>query len=263
MRNQRLADLLRAVGVTSTSLAAVVGVTPKTVGRWLADDGCVPRADTRSAVAERLGCKASDLWLADVPAGASDELVTCYPARSAVPASAVGEMLRGATERLDVLAYAAGYLWETVDQVMELLVDRAAAGVKVRLLLADPDGEAVALRAAEEGCGELLRARVRMSWLALRDLNGVPGIELLMHDTTLYASIVHADAQLLVNTHVFGAPGSAAPVLALRGEPAGRIAATYLASLEKVANLSSHYRADSRRAASQPRALRPVGLSLA
>lgn len=81
MRNQRLADLLRGAGVTATSLAAVAGVTPKTVGRWLADDGCVSRADTRSAVAERLGCQSSDLWSTGAPAGASDELVTLLPGK--------------------------------------------------------------------------------------------------------------------------------------------------------------------------------------
>ncbi len=48
-------------GETAESLAAKVGVDPKTAGRWLADDR-VPHPRTRIAVATVLGCEAKKLW---------------------------------------------------------------------------------------------------------------------------------------------------------------------------------------------------------
>lgn len=100
------------------------------------------------------------------------------------------------------------------------------AGVRIRIMLADPDGAAVAVRAAEEGVGDLLQARVRSSWLVARKLRAVPGVQLLSHDTTLCASILRADDDLLVNTHAFGLPAAAAPVLSVNRRSATRVAET-------------------------------------
>ena len=171
--------------------------------------------------------------------------------------------MAAATTRIDILAISAAYLWETVDGLLPTLAARAARGVAVRILLADPDGEAVAVRGAEEGMGELIRARAQIAWALLRPLAGVPGIEMCMHDTTLYAAVLRADDNLLVNPHVFGLPASVAPVMHLRRREGGRVAQTYLTSLERVADLATGIdtATGQPRRLSRPRVLRPVSQS--
>jgi hypothetical protein len=268
MRNYPLVCALRAHELTATDLAAALQVAPKTVQRWIADQTCIPRAATRSRVAEHLGVPGAQLWRtsgADRQAHSHNELVALYPARSAVPAALIGELMAGATDRIDILALSANYLRETVDGLIPALIAGAAAGVAVRILLADPEGDAVSVRGVEEGLGELVRARAQLAWAAVSPLADVPGIELGMHDTTLYATVLRADDDLLVNVHVFGVPASSAPVMHVRRQQGGRLSETYLSSVDRVADLSRPYgfgtaAARSRRI-SRPRVLRPVGQS--
>jgi hypothetical protein len=267
MRNDALAAAIRATDLTAETLARAAAVAPKTVRRWLADDTVVPHPETRARVEKLLAVSAGQLW----PNGTVDdaqsqpELVTLYPARSAVPSALIGTLMAEATTRIDILAISAAYLWETVDGLLPTLAARAAAGVAVRILLADPDGEAVAVRGEEDGMGELVRARAQIAWALLRPLAGVPGIEMCMHDTTLYAAVLRADDNLLVNPHVFGLPASVAPVMHLRGRERGRVAQTYLMSLERVADLARTTGIDTAtgqpRRLSRPRVLRPVSQS--
>jgi hypothetical protein len=63
---------------------------------------------------------------------------------------------------------------------------------------------------------------------------GVPGVELRLHDTTLYASIYRSDETLLANVHAFGAPAAQNPVLHLRRVPGGRVVDHYLTSFDRV-----------------------------
>lgn len=267
MRNDALAAALRATELTAETLAKSAAVAPKTVRRWLADDTVVPHPETRARVENLLAVSAGQLW----PIGTVDdaqsqpELVTLYPARSAVPSAFIGSLMAEATTRIDILAISAAYLWETVDGLLPTQAARAAAGVAVRILLADPDGEAVAVRGAEDGMGELIRARAQIAWALLRPLAGVPGIEMCMHDTTLYAAVLRVDDNILVNPHVFGLPASVAPVMHLRRREGGRVAQTYLTSLERVADLARTTGIDTAtgqpRRLSRPRVLRPVSQS--
>jgi hypothetical protein len=57
----------------------------------------------------------------------------------------------------------------------------------------------------------------------LRGAVGAPGVELRFHATTLYNSIYGFDDDILVNTHVYGAPAAHSPVLHLRRLPGGRL----------------------------------------
>ena len=60
------------------------------------------------------------------------------------------------------------------------------------------------------------------------------GAEIRLHRTVLYNSIYRADDQLLVNTHVCGAPAHNAAVLHLSRVAGGEVVTTYLASFDKV-----------------------------
>jgi transcriptional regulator with XRE-family HTH domain len=262
--NDRLAATLHATALTVEALADAVPVTPKTVRRWLADDTVVPHPETRTRVANLLGVPIEEIWRRGADeSGSRAELATLYPARSAVPPSLIGSLMAGATSRIDILAFSVLYLWETVDGLLTTLTDRAITGVAVRILLADPNGDAVAARGGEQGLGELARARVQIAWSLLRPLVGVPGIEMGMHDSALHATLLRADDDLLVNQHVFGLPAADAPVMHLRRQEGGRLVDTYLNSLERVAGLAriagiEPIPTGQSRRISRPRALRPV-----
>jgi phosphatidylserine/phosphatidylglycerophosphate/cardiolipin synthase-like enzyme len=64
-----------------------------------------------------------------------------------------------AEQEIGILVYAALFLAEDVEMV-RILIERARAGVAVRLLLGDPDSPRMAERAAEEGVGPAVAARV-------------------------------------------------------------------------------------------------------
>ncbi len=261
MRNHRLEEALRARGVTAAALAAAVDVTPKTISRWLADDSCIPHAETRAAVATHLDRPAADLWAAgagELPTG--DELLGLYPSRASVPAPLIAELLGSAQSQIDIVAISALSVWESVDGLVDLLRAQAAAGVRIRIVLADPEGDSLSDRGAEESIGELIRARAQLAWAAVRVLRDVPGVTLAMHDAHLPAAIIRADDDLLVNLHILGIADAAAPVLHLRRQPTGRTAGAYLESLDLVANLARPLAAPASRPrrVSRPRTLRPV-----
>lgn len=67
---------------------------------------------------------------------------------------------------------------------------------------------------------------------------GTPGIEFRFHGTTLYNSIFRFDDEMIVNNHVYGAPGAHAPAMHLRKLGAGTLFATYAASFTEVWSLS-------------------------
>jgi phosphatidylserine/phosphatidylglycerophosphate/cardiolipin synthase-like enzyme len=65
------------------------------------------------------------------------------------------------SEKIDILSYSALFLAE--DQaILHILTERAKTGVKVRILIGDPEAPEVATRGADEGIGaEVMAARVK------------------------------------------------------------------------------------------------------
>ena len=59
--NHALRAALDSAGLTTETLAAHVGVDPKTSARWL-NEGRIPHARTRQAAADALGRAISDIW---------------------------------------------------------------------------------------------------------------------------------------------------------------------------------------------------------
>ena len=116
----------------------------------------------------------------------------------------------------------------------KVLAERARAGVRVRMLLGDPDSEPVAERGADEGVDDAMAAKIRNALVLYRALRGTEGVEFRFHRTILYNSIFVSDDQLLVNTHVYGLTAALAPVWHLRKVAGGEIAKTYLDSFERV-----------------------------
>jgi hypothetical protein len=232
--NHPLARALRGAGVDTVDVAARLGVDPKTVQRWIG--GRVPYPRHRDALAELTGWSLRDLWpnlpRPAEPVTLTDEVRVVYPHRSGVPSDAWARLLGRAEREVGILAYSALFLAEDV-AVLAALREKARTGVRIRIALGDPSGVHVSDRGQDERIGEGMSARIRTALVGFRPLVEV-GAQLRLHDTVLYNSICRADDELLVNTHVYGRPGAHAPVLHLKSAGLDGMAATYLASFERV-----------------------------
>ena len=238
MANERLRSSIAAAGFTYATLAEKIGVDQKTIERWVMT-GRKPHTTNRQDTATALGCDEAYLWpevLTDArtQAASEAELVRLYPTRGAVPVALWHSLIETATESIDLLAFAALQLFDTNPDLGRTLAMRAGNGVRVRVLLGDPDGAAVALRGEEEGIYGGLAERVRITLSHLRDLEGVTGAEIRLHDAALYTTILRCDTKMLANTHVYGSPAAANPVLHLQRVAGGRMFDTYQTSFERV-----------------------------
>ena len=246
MPNERLRAALLERGVTPGALAERLGVDEKTVERWITQ-GRTPYRRHRYAVAARLELDETYLWpdalsREQVASASESEIVTIYPHRWAVPRDAWGRLFATAEREIGVLVYSGLFLAED-SGVVQRFADKARAGVRVRILLGDPDSGQVTDRGADEGIDEAMAAKVRNVLVLYRPLYDVEGVEIRLHRTVLYNSIYRADDQLLVNTHVYGVAASNAPVLHLRKVAGGDMVHTYLDSFERVWDAAAPLRA--------------------
>jgi hypothetical protein len=233
-RNRRLHDAIRQSGRRIEDIAGEVDADPKTVQRWIGT-GRLPCPQARRKLAELLGIPAAVLW--PEAAGAADgtpELVGLYTTRRELSPATIGSLLDAASDHVDVLAYAALWLWDTVPGFAERLADKIAAGTAVRICLGDPDSAAVRLRGEEEGVAEGMANRCRLAATHASVIQGAHPDGVRITRATLYASIFRFDDDVLVNTHLWGSPAAESPVLHLRHETNRGIAAAALRCFERV-----------------------------
>ncbi len=236
MPNERLRAALLERGITPAALGEALGVDHKTVERWIG--GRVPYRKTRYAVASRLGVDEVYLWPDALPrelvgAASESELLAVYPHRADVPRDAWGRLFAAAERDIGVLVYSGLFLAED-PAAQRILAEKAAAGVRVRVLLGDPASPQVAERGADEGVDDVMAAKIRNALVLYRSLRAGGAAEFRFHQTILYNSIYRADDQLLVNTHIYGVMANNAPVFHLRKIPGGEMANTYMESFERV-----------------------------
>jgi hypothetical protein len=227
MTNDRLRSALASAGMTSTELGARIEVDAKTVDRWIAH-GRVPHRSNRQRVASALAQDESYLWPdafgeSYTSAASRAEVITVYPNRGSIPNSLWHSLFDNVTESIDVLAFAASFLHDTLADVDEMLIAKARAGVRVRLVFGDPNSEAVRIRGVEEGIGESLAERCRLTWKYLEPVLAEPEVSVRAHATTLYCSMFRFDNDLLANHHLLGAPANHSPVLHMRRLVGGRL----------------------------------------
>src|SRR6266568_3443827 len=242
MPNERLRAALLERGMTPAALANAVHVDPKTVERWITA-GREPYRKHRYAVAALLGVDESFLWpealsREQVAAASEGEILTIYPHRWAVPRDAWRRLFESAEREIGVLVYSGLFLADDAG-MLRLFAQKAGNGARVRILLGDPDSFGVQQRGADEGIDDAMAARSRNAIVLYRPLHGMEGVEIRLHRTPLYNSIYRADEQLLVNTHIFGTPAAAAPVLHLRRVAGGDVVTTYLISFDRVWDIAS------------------------
>lgn len=235
--NERLRGALASAQLRTADLAEHVQVDPKTVERWITK-GRLPHRTHRLAVARLLEVDEAYVWpevlTQQVTQSASvAELLQIHPSRASIPHDVWQQLIRGAREALDVLVYSGTFLFEEHD-ICHALRQTAAEGVRCRVLIGDETSEAVRLRAFEEGTSGSLEGRVQLHRRSLRQVTGVPGIEVRTHGTTLYNSLYRFDEDLMVNGHAYGEPASHSPIMHLRRVPGGRMWDHYMRSFEEV-----------------------------
>lgn len=239
--NERLRAAMLRVGLTVAELADAVSVDPKTCERWVTKGRTPHRVNARRA-AIALREDMSYLWPTAGQGrqrrGMHPDLVAVYASRADTPLEMWRALFEQTEHEISVLVYAAVFLHEWWPDFSRLLQARAGAGCRVRILLGDPAGAAVARRGAEEKYGHGIESRCRQALLHYAPLIGVPGIGIRLHDTTLYNSLYAGDDRMIVNLHRFGINAYAAPVLDLRRSVPGGLFDGYAESFEDVWQLS-------------------------
>jgi transcriptional regulator with XRE-family HTH domain len=234
--NDRLREAITASDLSEPEIATRLGVDPKTVERWMA--GRTPYPRYRRPLAKILDVDEKVIWPQPkqkmrFPSGERPKIQAAYAHRWAVPRGVWIRHFASAEKEIGILAYAALFIAED-DGVLRVLNDRARAGVRIRILLGDPESSQVAERGDGEGIGDAISAKAQNALILYRTLTEVEGIEIRLHRTTLYSSIYRADDDVLVNAHAYGVPASHAPVIQVRHSVTGDMAETYLESFDRV-----------------------------
>jgi transcriptional regulator with XRE-family HTH domain len=219
------------------AVARVVGVDPRTVQRWL--NGRAPHARHRWAVAKLLGDDESWLWPAvrrELAPGAeaTAEVVAAYAHRADNPIGTWATLIDSARKRIDLLGYAHLFLPEQHIDLGSRIEKACAAGCRVRIMFADPDGPGVRDRDSLERLSGTLPARIRMSMAYFDELREVDGVQIHLHDVHLYHAIYRFDDEMIVTPHLMGAHGPQHPALHLRRLGPDGIFASFADQLERV-----------------------------
>jgi hypothetical protein len=181
------------------------------------------------------------------------EVVAFYPHRADTPKHLWLDLVASARQEIDLFANASLFLPEDNPEAITILRHKALNGVRVRILMGDPDSPAAELRGREERLFEALAGRIRMALAYYRPLADVPGVEFRQHQTALYNSIFRYDDQMLVNQHIYGTYGYLAPILHLRRVPNCDLFDTYLRSFELIWSDESYPYATASHPTSAPR----------
>src|ERR1700722_14390483 len=185
MANERLRATLLERGLTPAALGEDIGVDHKTVERWVS--GRTPYRKERYAVAARLAVGEAYLWpdalsRDQVAAASEGEVLAIYPHRSDVPREVWKQLFSSSKREIGVLVYSGLALAEDVG-LQNILAAKARSGVRVRILLGDPDCAQVAERGTDEGID--MGARIRNVLVLVRELRAVDGAEFRLHRTVL------------------------------------------------------------------------------
>src|SRR3569833_2761585 len=161
--NERLRYAIDASAHDETSIAKRLGVDPKTVDRWIAGRAPYPRY--RRSLAALLDTEENELWprierrLKSSPQDKA-KIQAVYAHRWAVPREVWLHHFGTAEHQIDILAYAALFLAED-HGILRILTEKARSGVRVRVLLGQPDSPHVTERGADEGIDNAIPAKIR------------------------------------------------------------------------------------------------------
>ncbi|MGW4769810.1 DUF5919 domain-containing protein [Nocardia sp. NPDC004278] len=238
MPNDRLRDALLRSGLTPECAAQSLGVSTKTVERWVRN-GRIPYPRHRYELATLVKESEQFLWPdAMTPERAAEvatsEVVAIYPHRHEIPRALWLKLFDSTENKLDILVYAGMFLTDDT-ALLKKLQKKAHGGAAIRILLGDPESREVVRRTAEEQIGKgAIAAKIRNVLAFFRPVIGESGIEFRLHKTNLYNSIYRFDDEMIVNMHVYRRMAPQAPAMHLRQLSGGSLFAVYAESFEEV-----------------------------
>jgi len=216
--NESLRAAMAAKGIEIEVLVRGVGVDPKTVQRWLG--GRVPHPRHRWTICDILSQSEQELW-PGVGLGASgaphtSEIVAAFAHCADAPSQLWTGMLERVRTNVDLLGYAMLFFPEQHPGLTNMFKDKCAAGLRVRIALADPDGPEVTARDGLEVLGGTLPGRILSTVRHLEPLFTTSGVEIRYHSVPLYNALYRFDDQMLVTPYLYKLHGYQHPLLHLR-----------------------------------------------
>lgn len=230
--NETLCRALHAARLSEEDVAARLEVDPKTVRRWM--EGRLPYLRHRWALAAMLGVNETDLWpqLRAAPSR-PEEVRAIYPHRDAIPREVWLQLFGSAKREIGILDCSRLFLAAGPD-ILAVLDERAKAGVRVRVCLADPDAPEAGHEEGKSGKGGYVATHTRAVQAVCAPLRQNGMVEIRVHHAVLYNSVYRADDQFMVSQHAYGIPSGKTPVLYLQGTVKGGMADTYRESFERI-----------------------------
>src|SRR5690349_18981872 len=112
--NETLRRALFRAGLDEPTVAARLGVDPKTVRRWI--EGRLPYPRLRWQLANLLSVDEADLWpevfAEQAVLARRPEIIAIYPHRWSVPRATWHQLFSSATEEISILAYSSLFIAE-------------------------------------------------------------------------------------------------------------------------------------------------------
>jgi transcriptional regulator with XRE-family HTH domain len=223
--NTALRSAMESAGLSPRKLALKVGVSGKTVERWINDAELIPHPRNREDACKALGVDEEMIWpkvvKERIKTGGDREIVHSYPYRSACPSTVWAELTENSTEELFFSGYTNYFLWTTVPDFSGLLRKKAQKGCRIRFLTGDPNGEVTRQRETIEDVALTVSTRIRMTLENLKKLEGVEGIESRFSSAQdavnhVSLSVFRFDSEALVTPHLARLVGHDSPLLHLR-----------------------------------------------
>lgn len=211
-------------------LAGRIGVSVKTIQRWLEDPELTPHARNRTDACRALGVDEEMLWPQSIKdrikTGSDREIIHSYPYRSACPSTVWADLVAGAEADIFLAGYTNYFFWTQIPQFANVLRQKAGQGCRVRFLLGDPEGETTRQREAIEDATLSVSARVRITLGELGRIGPIEGIETRFsadEDAVNHVSlsVFRFDHEALVTPHLARLVGHDSPLLHLRRQGDG------------------------------------------
>jgi hypothetical protein len=200
-------------------------VDPKTVSRWIAEDGRTPQPRHRWQLSDLLGVEEHVLWpqlaRGALKTGYDREILAVYPSHSAVPASVWQRLVGDATKEITLCGTSYDWLWNHVPDLTRILGEKAAAGCKVRAVIGDPEHPAIQADEEATGVPVTLSTRIEQTRHLLAPLRDV--VEVRRTAMGFGRAVARGDDQAAMHVWLYGKMGADFPVFHLRRRQDGGI----------------------------------------
>ncbi|MDO0938720.1 XRE family transcriptional regulator [Streptomyces sp. DG2A-72] len=151
-----------------------------------------------------------------IKTGNDREIIHSYPYRSACPSTVWADLISGATDELFFAGFTNYFLWTQVPAFADTVRRKTEAGVRVRFLLGDPEGEVTRQREVIEDAILTVSTRIRITLGELAKLGPLDGLEARYSASGdavnhVSLSVFRIDSEALVTPHLARLVGHDSP----------------------------------------------------